>query len=363
MNKEKINLSIFLSESNISDNFSNLKIDIIESGFNVSKRRYYSEKALKETSDVFKDKKMYFNHDYDKSQQKKLGARDLRDWAGTIKEVSVRSEGQKIITSGKAVIHNSEMKKILKEAKENGVLDQIGVSIDASGIGSIKKIDNIKTTYVESFSDADSVDFVTRPGAGGKTKNFLESEQDMKIEELNLENLKEKNPDFLKGLIESVSETVKTVIDEKFKEVNTDEKEKKENGPQDLKEASEDNSNNKFEEMQKRIIESEAKVDRKELINNILTETSLPKSSKDRIKGIIQNSKIEIKESRLDVDSTKKTIMETIESEKKYIESIQNVNITGNGGYENKIDKNKAYDKLLESSLNYFGLGEDKNGK
>jgi hypothetical protein len=70
------------------------------------------------------------------------------------------------------VIDEAVMKK-LKNADEAGVLDAIGLSIDALGTGRQAKVGDVMVQIIEKLTKAISVDVVADPAAGGKFSRML----------------------------------------------------------------------------------------------------------------------------------------------------------------------------------------------
>jgi len=354
--------SLNMKEAEFGEDFSNAKIKIIEEGFNRSKSRYYTKESIQKDMKVFEGLKMYANHEDDKVTQKR-GARDIRDWVATIKtsESGLDSDG-KVSGFGQVVVHAPWFKDLLKSAKESDVLGQLGASINAYCSGVRKKIDGVYTNAVEGFAKGLSVDFVSEAGAGGKVLNFQEAyhnerSDDMDLTNVTLEEIKESAPELYKEMTKSITDTVKESLAKEAKEV-ADKK------TADLKAKESKDESKDTDGSEKRFDAREAKLDRKELVSSIISESTLPANAKDRIKESILDSKVSMKEGRLDVETTKTEIAKVIESEEKYIKEFTEAKISGNGSEsKEKTETDEKFEKALEASFdNMAGIEATKEG-
>jgi len=335
-------------ESAFNEDFSNGKVQIIQEGFNVSKSRFYTKEAIQNDIKNFEGVKMFVNHEDDRETAKR-GARDVKDWVATIKttESAVDSDG-KISGFGDIVVHAQWFKDLLKQTKESGVLSGMGASINAFCAGSRKQVGNKFTNVIEGFPKPLSVDFVASAGAGGKVISFKESyyegDEDMDLSKITLEELKESAPELYAKAAESGKELAKKEIeDEKAKEAAAAKK------AEEAKKAKE--SGNDKEDVDAKFNVREARMDRKELVSSIVSESNLPASAKERVKESILAQEVTLKDEKLDIKETKEAIATAIESEEKYIKEFREAQITGNGSEDSEENKPELFIEGLGAAL------------
>lgn len=335
MDKKQL-LEVFrISEADFSDD-TNARIKIIEEGFNVRKTRFYTAESLNKAAKLFEGKKMYINHESDWTTRER-GARDLRDWVANIKtvEVALTSEG-KTALYGNIVIHEPFFIDRLKKLRESKMLHELGVSINAYADGERKDVEGTTTNVINEFIEASSVDFVSEPGAGGRVENFKESiggENDMDLKDLTIEKIKESRPDLMKAIEDKIKESIQpaTQTQEPATKPETDDAELK---------------------MQSR----EARLDRKELLTDIIAASSLPANAKERVRESVLNSDVIMKDGRLDITKTKESISKTIESEENYIKDLTSAKVTeGNSGTQPQ-ESQKVFESLQSSLDAWCGI-------
>jgi hypothetical protein len=136
--------------------------------------RLYLASALEESVELWDGVKVYDNHLTNEEFEQKQGMRSVaNEWIGVL----VKPFWDKVTKSVKAtlkVIDEAVMKK-LKNADEAGVLDAIGLSIDALGTGRQAKVGDVMVQVIEKLTKAISVDVVADPAAGGKFSRMLAS--------------------------------------------------------------------------------------------------------------------------------------------------------------------------------------------
>ena len=158
-----------------------LTVKVIQPGFNKSKTRFYPADTLKRDYKVFEGAKMFADHQTD-AEQRERPEGSVRDWVATLKNVWCEKDGT---IMGEAQVIDPAFRAKLEALASSGLLNQMGVSIRASGEVSSKQIEGEDTSYVESLLSARSVDFVTFAGAGG-TVLAMESHRLTKpLQELN----------------------------------------------------------------------------------------------------------------------------------------------------------------------------------
>lgn len=199
-----------------------LTITIIKEGFNTSKTKFYSKKALRETGGIFAGAKMFANHQTTAEEKARPEGR-VQDWVASISKESPWLESDGRLRS-KAIVHDADFKKKLTGLQEAGLLGEMGVSIRAFGGGTPAEVGGYKTTFVESFLGCKSVDFVTFPGAGGKVDmlesdgqhyltaeelvTYFEEDAATDLDLISLEKLKESRPDLVASIQTEVRETI-----------------------------------------------------------------------------------------------------------------------------------------------------------
>lgn len=148
-----------------------LMIDIIRSGWNKSGSRFYPAEVLERDIPVVypAGTQMFIDHPR-LSEQEDIPERSLRGLAAvfTGTPYAVR-EGDQTVMKVQARVF-SQWREFLTEAH-----DVIGVSINGSGDGSITEREGRSGLVLERLTHGQSVDFVTKPGAGGRIVALLES--------------------------------------------------------------------------------------------------------------------------------------------------------------------------------------------
>ncbi|MBT9132658.1 MAG: hypothetical protein DDT33_01185 [Firmicutes bacterium] len=171
------------------------EVVILKPGFNTSKERYYSPETIARDFAVFEGVKMYADHPTDK-EDKERPERSIKDWVATLKNVKIDEQGQAV---GEAVIVEPWMQEKLALLRDKGLLNELGVSINAVGQASKQTVEGIKTNYVEKIVRTRSVDFVTAAGAGGMVQLY-ESSPEYDVDLISIEILKERRPDIIKEI-------------------------------------------------------------------------------------------------------------------------------------------------------------------
>lgn len=146
-----------------------LEIDLvlITPGFgNAEHNHYYPADMLHEYADRFVGAKMYpTDH---RSEEKSAGSEVARIES----IVGFTEEGAPI---GRAVIFDPDFAEATRNRAKGGVLDSLECSILASGLVREGQIDGKDANIVESITTVESVDFVTKAGAGGRALALAES--------------------------------------------------------------------------------------------------------------------------------------------------------------------------------------------
>jgi len=148
-----------------------LNIAVIEPGFgNKSDNRYYSADMLKRDAHIFEGVKMYAtNHREDEKSIRTEVSQVLRC------PVGFTDTGAPIAQVG---IFDEAFAQNIKNRDALGTLNDLHCSILAMGKVVPGKVNGKETNIVEAIVSAQSVDWVTKAGAGGHALNLAESDQD-----------------------------------------------------------------------------------------------------------------------------------------------------------------------------------------
>ena len=142
---------------------------LIEPGWGNSKdNHYYSREMLEKYADVFVGAKM-FETDH------RQGEKSTRTWVSTVKEIKgFTDDGAPI---GRVTIHKEHFAKDILALNADDMLEKMECSILAGGLAKKGEVDGKKGRIVESITEVDSVDWVTRAGAGGRAHALAETEE------------------------------------------------------------------------------------------------------------------------------------------------------------------------------------------
>ena len=186
------------------------QVVVIRPGLNEDKDCYYPAEVLARDYAIFEGAKMYANHPTE-SEDRERPERSIRDWVATLKNVGVGSDGAII---GEAVVFEPWMKERLANLRDQNLLTEMGISINAVGTATEGKINDYDVAIIEQLNMARSVDFVTEPGAGGLVKIY-EASKDVDVDLVGLEVLKNRRPD----LVLMIESAVKAEIQEEVKQM------------------------------------------------------------------------------------------------------------------------------------------------
>lgn len=146
-----------------------LNIAVIEPGpGNAKDGHYYPAAVLRRDAGVFKGAKMYASDH--RQEEKSVGT-----WVSTIKAcpVGFTESGAPI---ARVIVHKDWFARDILSLREAGLLDRMECSILGSGKAKKGKVGEIEYNVVEAITSADSVDWVTRAGAGGRALALAESD-------------------------------------------------------------------------------------------------------------------------------------------------------------------------------------------
>ncbi len=187
-------------------------VTVIKPGFNSSKGRYYPAETLARDFKVFEGIKMYADHPTDKDE-KERPERSIRDWVATLQNVRPGPEGAIV---GEAVVVEPWMQEKLATLRDNSLLKDIGISINAVGSASKAEIEGVKTNFIERIVRARSVDFVTEAAAGGGVQLYESSDPDLDIDLVGLDTLKDRRPDLVKIIESAIRAEITTEVKKKM---------------------------------------------------------------------------------------------------------------------------------------------------
>lgn len=169
-------------------------VQVIQPGFNASKKRFYPKETIAEAARLFDGVKMFANH-ATQSESETRPEGDIQQWVGVLRNPVVEANGAVTAT---ATIIDPMFREKLTALREADMLHEMGVSIRGGGETIPRTIDGVLTNYVTRIAVIESVDFVTRPGAGGHVMLF---EADV-MNALTVESLTESRPDLVAALTE-----------------------------------------------------------------------------------------------------------------------------------------------------------------
>jgi len=246
-------------------------IVVIRPGFNSSKDRFYSAEMLARDFGMFEGVKMYADHPTDREDAEKP-ERSIRDWVATLQNASIGPDGEVL---AEAVIVEPWLKAKLSELRDQDLLSEMGVSINAVGQGEEGEIEGTKTAIIEQIVSVRSVDFVTEPGAGGIVTMY-EAAHEHDVDLMSVDQLRERRPD----LVSAIADEAKALalkeaqrmseIETRVQELETD----LETRTTELQTATEALEAAKVEA---------AQAEAKSLIDKAIAEAELPDAAKTRL--------------------------------------------------------------------------------
>ncbi len=148
-----------------------MKVRLIKPGWgNTKDNHFYGAEMLKAHAAAFKNAHMY-------ETDHKQAEKSTRTWVSTVTDVAPAEDGSLIAD---VVVHDPGFAQRARNLSEAGLLEQLPCSILADGnYRPNYEADGRKGKYIESITKVDSVDWVTRAGAGGQALTIAESEEGM----------------------------------------------------------------------------------------------------------------------------------------------------------------------------------------
>ncbi|MBU0822351.1 MAG: hypothetical protein KKC24_26235 [Gammaproteobacteria bacterium] len=297
---------------------------VIKAGFNATKDRYYPKEVLQRDYSIFEGLKMYADHPTE-TEERERPERSIREWVATLKDVTCDENGT--VTGVADIIEDWLMKK-LASLRDKEMLSEMGISINAVGHASKATIDGVDTIVIEKLERANSVDFVTEPGAGG-TVTLYESDRQRNVDLVELATLKERRPDLVK-LIEA---NIRAEITKEVKKVMENEEKIKElEGQIETLTSERDNLKEAAEKAEK----EKAKADAQATIKEAVDKAELPEAAKARLIERFKDAE------------TADGIEEAIQSEVDYIAKLSEAGKVKNLG-PTHVDTEKDREALKES--------------
>lgn len=146
-----------------------LDVALIQPGWgNARDNHYYNSDVLRRDASVFKGVKMY-------ESDHRAAEKSTRTWVSTVTDiVGFTDDGAPI---ARVSVHNKDFAERLLALNADKLLDKMECSILASGKARKGKVDGRQGHIVESITAAESVDWVTRAGAGGRALSLSESQE------------------------------------------------------------------------------------------------------------------------------------------------------------------------------------------
>lgn len=320
-------------------------VKVIQPGWGSS--GYYSESVLAAAASLFENAQMFWNHPKS-SDNYERPERDLRDLAGVLTNVRYEESNP----AGAGVYGDAIVFEPFRETL-NEIAPYIGVSIRAGGKVKEGEAEGRSGLLVEEINLVQSVDFVTRAGAGGKVlAQFAEAARapypDNPTKEENME----------------LAEAMKTIgeRDEQIKQLNATIQESK-------------NATDALRVELARMQEAALLTECAAVVAQELKESGLPEITRQRIQQ--EASKFmktkdgdeedpasgdeKKKKKKLDTDKVKESVQEAIKAEKDYISKLTggiHVRGLGESAGDNGSSAGADADNALASAFQAMGLSE-----
>jgi len=145
-----------------------LDVALIRPGWGNSKdRHYYSREMLARDAKVFEGVKMY-------ATDHRAGEKSVRTEVSQIQQITgFTADGAPI---ARVAVHDPDFAEATRNRAQLGTLGSLECSILATGRTRPGEMDGKKGNVVEAITSAQSVDWVTKAGAGGRALNLAESD-------------------------------------------------------------------------------------------------------------------------------------------------------------------------------------------
>jgi hypothetical protein len=145
-----------------------MRVQLIRPGWgNTKDNHYYPAEVLKRDAHVFEGKKMY-------TTDHKEGEKSERTEVSVIEQIEgFADDGSPI---ARVNVFDPSFAEKVRNRQKAGVLDRLECSVLGMGTARPFELEGRKGKLVESITDAESVDWVTRAGAGGHALDIAESQ-------------------------------------------------------------------------------------------------------------------------------------------------------------------------------------------
>jgi hypothetical protein len=315
-----------------------MEVKMIEPGWGSS--GYYSAEVLKADAGVAQPgTHMYLDHPTE-SEARERPERSIKDLAAIIVTPGTYQENGK---AGPGVYYRAAVLPQFRDTIE-ALAPHIGVSIRARGSFKEGEVDGRNGRIVTSIRSLESVDFVTKPGAGGKVLALMESLREDHSTDNDHSGHVEDDAMELKEAQDRISE-----LEGKLTE-----------------------SDGKLTEAQTAAATEKVRADRAEtalaaveaqsLARKALDNIKLPDASKDRIVEAIATNP-PLTEGKLDADAVNTKVAESAKTEAEYLErALGTGKVRGMG----QSDSNDSAGALIESFTKMYldqGYGQDEAKK
>jgi hypothetical protein len=312
---------------------------VIKTGFNSSKRRFYTPDALKSAVPLFEGAKMYIDHATEREEIDRPEG-SLTRLGGVLRDVSVRESDGAIV--GTAHIANASLRQILANLHESGSVGAIGVSINAIAKGVKRAIDGVQTTVIESLRKVRSVDFVTEAGAGGMV---LACESADTLDSIDLETLEAMRPDIVEAIRGGGKDDGTMTLEEALAKIATLEASTKVlESERDALKTERDGLALKIQEAERGALVAKAQGE----ISALVKESKLPEAAQKRLAEQFKDAD--------KIDGVK----EAVEAERAYIDSLRDpghVRECGGGSGGSEDDGKVLRESFVDS---YMARGKTK---
>lgn len=222
--------------------------------------------------------------------------------------------------------------------RDQGLLETMGVSINAIGTAVKGKIEGKTTMIVEKLVRARSVDFVTEAGAGGMVTMY-EAIADVDIDLMDVDGLRERRPDLVTELESNIRNQVTTEVKARME---IEERVKELEGQVESLTTERDDAVNKLSEVEK----AKAKAEAQAIITEALGKAELPEKAKERLSERFKEAE------------TADGIQEAIQSEAEYVAALTEKGKVKDLGLTHEEPEGKSKEKLEEAFTELLGSPE-----
>lgn len=318
-----------------------VSVKVIEPGWGSS--GYYPEETLKRDGPkVFaKGTQMYWDHPT-VSEAAERPERSLRDLAGRLtSNAEYKPDGP----AGPGLYAEAKIYGAYHEAI-NELAADIGTSIRAVGKGKRGEIEGRTGPIIERIVAAQSVDFVTRPGAGGQVMQLFEAARGrndpLSLESVDIQQLKRSRPDLVEALRTEISAAVHGDKQHAKEARKVEEAEAKQLTETSAALTAEN------ARLKEQILLAEAE----RFVVAALKSATLPEPTKARLAETLRKTPV-LKEGKLDAEAYQAAITEAVRAETEYLAKIVGsgqVSGMGAGGEASTVKLNEAWERYYIAS-------------